>query len=40
MLCIALSSLAGYLERRNRRHWRNGQPQVPDRRGVTAGLNA
>jgi glutamate transport system permease protein len=39
-LCIALSSLAGYLERRNRRHRRNGQLPVPDRRGVTAGLNA
>ncbi|MDQ4093859.1 MAG: amino acid ABC transporter permease [Actinomycetota bacterium] len=40
-LCIALSSLAGYLERRNRRRRRNGQ-QLPavDGRGVTAGLNA
>jgi glutamate transport system permease protein len=39
-LCIALSSLAGYLERRNGRRRRNGQLPTPDRRGVTAGLNA
>jgi glutamate transport system permease protein len=40
-LCIALSSLAGYLERRNRRRRRNGQQlPTPDRRGVIAGLNA
>jgi glutamate transport system permease protein len=40
-LCIALSSLAGYLERRNRRRRRNGQQlPPPDTRGVTAGLNA
>jgi glutamate transport system permease protein len=40
-LCIALSSLAGYLERRNRRRRRNGQQlPTPDTRGVTAGLNA
>ncbi|HZA16948.1 MAG TPA: amino acid ABC transporter permease [Pseudonocardiaceae bacterium] len=40
-LCIALSSLAGYLERRNR-HRQRGGPQLPtpDMRGVTAGLNA
>ena len=39
-LCIALSSLAGYLERRNGRRRRNGQLPTPDRRGVTAELNA
>ena len=39
-LCIALSSLAGYLERRNRQRRRNGQPPSPDRHGATAGLNA
>jgi glutamate transport system permease protein len=39
-LCIALSSLAGYLERRNGRRRRNGQLPTPDRRGITAGLNA
>jgi glutamate transport system permease protein len=39
-LCIALSSLAGYLERRNRQRRRNGQPPSPDRHRVTAGLNA
>jgi glutamate transport system permease protein len=40
-LCIALSSLAGYLERRNRhRQGRGQQLPTPDMRGVTADLNA
>ena len=40
-LCIALSSLAGYLERHNRRTRRKGQQlTTPDMRGVIAGLNA
>jgi glutamate transport system permease protein len=39
-LCIALSSLAGYLERRNRQRRRNSQPPSLDRHGATAGLNA
>lgn len=39
-LCIALSSFAGYLERRNRRR-RNGRGlPTPDVRSVTADLNA
>ncbi|MGQ0718081.1 MAG: amino acid ABC transporter permease [Pseudonocardiales bacterium] len=39
-LCMALSSFAGYLERRNRRR-RNGRGlPAPDVRGVTADLNA
>jgi glutamate transport system permease protein len=40
-LCTALSSLAGYLERRNRRRRHKGQQlPTPDMRGVTADLNA
>lgn len=40
-LCVALSLLAGYLERRNRRRRRSGRVlPTPDVRGVTADLNA
>ena len=40
-LCVALSLLAGYLERRNRRRRRHGRAlPTPDVRGVTADLNA
>jgi glutamate transport system permease protein len=40
-LCVALSLLAGYLERRNRRRGRSGRElPIPDVRGVTANLNA
>jgi glutamate transport system permease protein len=40
MLCVALSLLAGYLERRNRCRRRNGRAlPIPDVRGVTANLS-
>ncbi|HSL07017.1 MAG TPA: amino acid ABC transporter permease [Pseudonocardiaceae bacterium] len=40
-LCVALSLLAGYLERRNRRRGRSGRElPIPDVRGVTANLSA
>jgi glutamate transport system permease protein len=40
-LCVALSLLAGYLERRNRRRRRRGRAlPTPDVRGVTADLTA
>jgi len=40
-LCVALSLLAGYLERRNRRRRRSGRAlPTPDVRGVTANLSA
>lgn len=40
-LCVMLSQLAGYLERRNRRRRRTGRAlPAPDVRGVTAGLSA
>ena len=40
-LCVALSLLAGYLERRNRRRRRSGRElPIPDVRGVTANLSA
>lgn len=40
-LCVALSLLAGYLERRNRRRRRRGRAlPEPDVRSVTAGLSA
>jgi glutamate transport system permease protein len=40
-LCVALSLLAGYLERRNRRRGRSGRElPIPDVRVVTANLSA
>jgi glutamate transport system permease protein len=40
-LCVALSLLAGYLERRNRRRGRSGRElPIPEVRGVTANLSA